>query len=79
VSAPAALVETVLSPLTPLTPLTGSQWRIFWGFCINQFGVGSLHYDLSRSDFGFNFAEIFVIEKRLSDSLSQGVDKIAYS
>ncbi len=27
--------------------------------------VGPLHYILSRSDFGFEFAEIFVIEKRL--------------
>jgi hypothetical protein len=52
--------------------------QIFWGFCINQFGIGPLHYVSSRSDFGFEFAEIFVIEKRLSDSLSQGVDKITY-
>jgi hypothetical protein len=27
-----------------------------------------LHYLASRSDFGFEFAEIFVIEKRLPDS-----------
>jgi hypothetical protein len=52
--------------------------RIFWGFCINQFGIGLLHYVSSRFDFGFKFPEIFVIEKRLPDSQSQGVDKIAY-
>ena len=34
----------------------------FLGFCINRFGIGPLHYISSRSDFGFEFAEIFVIE-----------------
>jgi hypothetical protein len=53
--------------------------RIFWGFCINRFGIVPLHYISSRSDFSFEFAEIFVIEKRLPDSPSRGVDKIAYS
>jgi hypothetical protein len=38
--------------------------QIFWGFCINRFGIGPLLYISSRSDFGFEFAEIFVIEKR---------------
>ncbi len=38
---------------------------IFWGFCINRFLMSPLHYLSSRSDFGFEFAEIFVIEKRL--------------
>ena len=52
--------------------------RIFRGFCINRFGLGPLHYISSRSDFGFEFAEIFVIEKRLPDSPSWGVDKNAY-
>ncbi len=52
--------------------------RIFWGFSINRFGIGPLHYVSSRSDFGFEYAEIFVIEKRLPDSLSGGVDKNAY-
>jgi hypothetical protein len=52
--------------------------RIFWGFCINWFSIGPLHCVSSRSDFGFEFAEIFIIEKRLPDSPSQGVDKIAY-
>jgi hypothetical protein len=38
--------------------------RIFWGFSINRFGIGPLQYISSRSDFGFEFAEIFIIEKR---------------
>ncbi len=42
--------------------------RIFWGFCGNRFLIDPLHYLSSRSDFGFEFAEIFVIEKRLPDS-----------
>jgi hypothetical protein len=41
---------------------------IYQGFFINRFGIGPLHYILSRSDFGFKFAEIFVIEKRLPNS-----------
>ncbi len=53
--------------------------RIFRGFCINRFGLGLLHYISSRSDFGFEFAEIFVFEKRLPVSVSRGVDKIAWS
>ncbi len=52
--------------------------RIFWGFCIFRFGIGPLHYVSSRSDFNLKFSEIFVIEKRLPDSPSRGVDKIAY-
>jgi hypothetical protein len=32
-------------------------------FCINRFGIGPLHYVSSRSDFSFEFSEIFVIEK----------------
>jgi hypothetical protein len=42
--------------------------RIFWGFCRNWFLIDPLHYLSSRSDFGFEFAEIFVIEKRLPNS-----------
>jgi hypothetical protein len=52
--------------------------RIFRVFCINRFGLGPLHYISSRSDFGFEFAEIFVFEKQLPVSVSRGVDKIAY-
>jgi hypothetical protein len=39
--------------------------RIFWGFCRNWFLMSSLHYLSSRSDFGFEFAKIFILEKRL--------------
>jgi hypothetical protein len=42
--------------------------RIFWGFCRNWFLIDPLHYLLSHSDFGIEFAEIFIIEKRLPDS-----------
>ncbi len=42
----------------------------FLGYCINQFGIGPLHY--ISSDFGFEFAEIFVIEKRLPDIAESG-------
>ena len=42
--------------------------RIFWGFCRNWVLIDPLHYLSSRSAFGFEFAEIFVIEKRLPDS-----------
>jgi len=45
--------------------------RIFWGFCRNWVLIDPLHYLSSRSAFGFEFAEIFVIEKRLPDSASQ--------
>ncbi len=48
--------------------------RIFWGFCINWILIDPLHYLSSCSDFGFEIAEIFVIEKGLPDSLSRGVD-----
>jgi hypothetical protein len=33
--------------------------RIFWGFCINWFGIGPLHYVSSRSDFDLELVEIF--------------------
>jgi hypothetical protein len=49
--------------------------RIFWGFCINRFGIGPLHYVSSRSDFGLEFVEISVIEKLLPNLPSRGVDK----
>jgi hypothetical protein len=41
--------------------------RIFWGFCRNWFLIDPFHYLSSRSDFGFEFTEIFVIEKRLPE------------
>ncbi len=45
----------------------------FLGFLQKLFLIDPLHYFSSRSDFGFEFAEIFVIKKRLPDSLSRGV------
>ncbi len=53
--------------------------RIFGDFCINRFGLGPLHYISSRTDFGFEFAEIFILKKRLPVSVSRAVDKIAWS
>ncbi len=47
--------------------------RIFWGFWRNWFLIDPLHYLSSRSDFGFELAEIFIIEKQLPDSPSRGV------
>jgi hypothetical protein len=52
--------------------------RIFWGFCRNWFLIDPLHYLSSRSNFGFKLAEIFIIEKRLSDSASRGVTDSAF-
>jgi hypothetical protein len=46
---------------------------IFRGFCINRFGIGPSQYISSRSDFGFEFGEIFIIEKRLPHLESLGV------
>ncbi len=45
----------------------------FLGFCRNWVLIDPLHYLLSRSAFGFEFAEIFVIEKRLPDLANRGV------
>jgi hypothetical protein len=47
--------------------------RIFLGFCINRFHMSPLQYLSSRSDFDFEFADIFVIEKRLPDLPSRRV------
>ena len=47
--------------------------RIFWGFRRNWFLMSPLHYLSGRSDFGFEFAEIFVFEKRLPVSVIRGV------
>jgi hypothetical protein len=48
-------------------------------FLLNRFGLGPLHYISSHSDFGFEFAEIFIFKKWLPVSVSRGVDKIAWS
>jgi hypothetical protein len=37
------------------------KW-IFWGFCRNWFLTDPFHYLSSRSDFGFDFTEIFIME-----------------
>ncbi len=52
--------------------------QIFWGFCRNWFLIDPLHYLSSRSNFGFEFAEIFVIEKRLPDSANRQVGESAF-
>ncbi len=51
--------------------------QIFWGFCGNWVLIDPLHYLLSRSAIGFEFAEIFVIEKRLPDLASRGVAMVS--
>jgi hypothetical protein len=48
--------------------------QIFRGFCINWILIDPLHYLSSRSDFGFEFAEIFVIEKWLGESTRLLID-----
>jgi hypothetical protein len=45
---------------------------------MNWFGIGPLHYVSSRSDFGFEFAEIFVIEKRVGESTRMPIDTIIF-
>jgi hypothetical protein len=52
--------------------------RNFRGFCINRFGIGPLHYISSRSDFGFEFFEIFLFKKGLPDSTIRGVGDSLY-
>ncbi len=51
--------------LTPTLQLYMTMRRIFWGFCRNRFLMSPLHYFSSCSDFGFEFTEIFIFEKRL--------------
>ncbi len=53
----------------------------FLGFCRNWFLKDPLHYLSSRSAFGFEFAEIFVIEKRVvgvDNSLTRRVGESAF-
>ena len=38
--------------------------------------LSPLHLPFERSDFGLVFSEIFVIDKRVPDLASRGVDKI---
>jgi hypothetical protein len=51
--------------------------RIFWGYCRNRVLIDPLHYLSSHSAFGVEFAEIFVIEKRLPDSASRRLYDLA--
>ncbi len=44
---------------------------VFLGFCRNWFLIDPFHYFSSCSDFGLEFAEIFVIKKRLPDLASR--------
>ncbi len=46
--------------------------RIFWDFCRNWFLMSPLHYLSGRSNFGFEFSEIFVFEKRLPTITDMG-------
>ncbi len=56
--------------------LKAMRW-IFWGFCRNWFLMSPLHYLSGCLDFGFEFAEIFVLKndsplsrtRRVADSL----------
>ncbi len=53
--------------------------RIFRGFCIKRFGIGPLHYISSRSDFCFEFAEIFIFENRLPAITDTGSRRLSVS
>jgi hypothetical protein len=53
--------------------------RIFWVFCRNWFLMSPLHYLSNRSDFGFEFAEIFIFEKRLSVITDTGSRRLCVS
>ncbi len=52
--------------------------RIFWGFCRNWV-LNPLHYLSIRSAFGFEFAEIFIIEKRLPNSADSPTRRVGES
>ncbi len=53
--------------------------RIFWGFYRNWFLMSPLHYLSSRSDFCFEFAEIFIFEKRLAAITDRGSRRLPAS
>ncbi len=53
--------------------------RIFWGFCRNWFLMSTLHYLSGRSDFAFEFTEIFVFEKRLPAITDTGSRRLSVS
>jgi hypothetical protein len=45
--------------------------RIFWVFCINWILIDPLHYLSSRSDFGFEFADVALPELSITLSFAQ--------
>ncbi len=53
--------------------------RIFWCFYRNWFLRSPLHYLSGCSDFGFEFAEIFVLEKRLPNITDTGSRRLRVS
>jgi hypothetical protein len=53
--------------------------QIFWGFSRNWFLTSPLHYLSSRSDFGFELAKIFVLEKRLPAITNTGSHQLPAS
>ncbi len=53
--------------------------RIFLGFCRNSFLMSPLHYLSGRSDFGFEFTEIFIFEKRLPAITNTGSRRLRIS
>jgi hypothetical protein len=53
--------------------------RISWGLSRNWFLMRPLHYLSSRSYFGFEFAEIFVFEKRLPAFTDMGSRRLRVS
>ncbi len=54
------IIETFASLRYPCHESDMAVNRFFRRFCINRFGMGPLQYQSSRSDFGFEFSEIFV-------------------
>jgi hypothetical protein len=53
--------------------------RIFWGFCRNWFLMSPLHYLSGPSNFGFEFAEIFIFKKRLPAINDTGCRRLSVS
>ncbi len=53
--------------------------RIFWSFRRNWFLMSPLHYLSGRSDFGFEFAEIFIFKKRLPAITDTGSHRLSVS
>ncbi len=54
------------------------RW-IFWGFCRNWLFMSPSHYLSNRSHFGFEFAEIFEVEKQLPPISDMGSRRLRVS